>query len=51
MMALAGRDRQGSKRGKMVQTRTVPQTLLDGSATNTALGGKRLDLHSVAKFS
>jgi hypothetical protein len=27
------------------------QTLLDGSATNTALGGERLDLHNVAKFS
>jgi len=28
----------------------LPQTLLDGSATNTALGGQRLDLHNVAKF-
>ena len=32
-------------------SRTVPQTPLAGSATKTALGGDRLDLHNVAKFS
>jgi hypothetical protein len=33
------------------QTQTVPETPLAGIATNTALGGERLDLHSVTKFS
>jgi hypothetical protein len=33
------------------QTQTVPETPLAGIATNTALGGERLDLHNVAKFS
>ena len=35
----------------LLRRNSVPQTFLAGSTANTALGGDRLDLHNVPKFS